>query len=352
MYDAQCQMCICHVEQNGICLCRPSSAEGGVARSGSAEAAGLYWRKHRLMVPAGYAMTEAEAHTAATASTASAQQYHVGDSQAPAVQAVESAAAQEAVAEAVLKLSSPGYAGQAEVSSSSACDILVIEDAAELTHDRAAAILRQLSYECQAAGKHGASSMYANRGATPPLQSSCQAAAASVSAPPGCAHADVSASVTQIPDSDLTTQQDRLSQQPEEEEEENDDGCRHTAQAANASLLHYAGGALISAADHHLQAQTSLSPYYAAGSPSSQHLPAQHLPVAAWPQHVMGNEALAVADSCHQQGQSQQSAAQAAVGSAPAAESPFLQRLWMSKQSGSTPSSAVVKPSSMPGQHL
>ncbi len=346
-------MCICHVEQNGICLCRPSSAGAGAARSGSAEAAGLYWRKHRLMVPAGYAISEAEAHTAATASTESAQQYPAGDSQAPAVQAVESAAAQEAGAEAVLNLNSPGYAGQAEASSSSASDILVIEDAAELTHDRAAAILRQLSYECQSAGKHGASSTYANQGATPPLQSPCQAAAASVSAHPDCADADVSASVTQVPESDLTTQQDRLSQQPEEEEEEDDDGCRHAAQAAHASLLHYAGDALTSAAEHHSQAQTLPTPKDAADLPASQQLPAQHLAVAARPQCVMSNVAPAVAESCHQQGQSQQSAAQAAVGSAPATESPFLQRLRMSKQAGSTaPSSAVVQPSSMPGQRL
>jgi hypothetical protein len=342
-----------------MCVCRPSSAEGGPAGSGSAEAAGLYWRKHRLMVPAGYAMTEADAHTAATAttSTESAQQHHADDSQTPAVQAVESAAAQEAVAEPVSNLDSPGYAGQAEASSSSACDILVIEDAAELTHDRAAAILKQLSYECQAAGKHGASSTYANQGATPPLQSLCQAAAASMPAHPDCADAAVSASVTQAPDFDLTTQQDSLSQLPEEEEEEdddddddNDDGCKHAAQAANASLLHYA---LAFAADLHLQAQTLPTPNDAAASPASQQLPAQHLAVAARPQCVMSNEAMAVADSCHQQGQSQQPAAQAAVVSAPAAESPFLQRLRMSKQAGSTaPSSAVVQPSSMPGQHL
>ena len=299
------------------------------------------------MLPAGYAMTEAEAQTAATAASASAQQYHVEDSQAP-VQAVFSAAAQEAVAEAVSNLNSPGYAGQAETSGSSACDILVIEDAAELTHDKAAALLRQLSYECQAAGKHGASSTYANRGATPPLQSPCQAAAASVSAHPDCADADVSASVTQVSESDLTTQQHRLSQQPEcKEEEKDDDGCRHAAQAANASLLHYAGDALTSAVDLHSQAETLLTPNYAAGSPASQ-----HLAVAAWPQCVMSNEALAVADSCHQQGQSQQSAAQAAMDSAPA-ESPFLKRLRMSREAGSTaPSSAVVQPSSMPGQHL
>ncbi|DBB04134.1 TPA: Leucine-rich repeat-containing protein 56 [Trebouxia sp. C0004] len=264
---------------------RPSSAGAGAARSGSAEAAGLYWRKHRLMVPAGYAMTEAEAQTAATAS---AQQYHVCDSQAPAVQAVESAAAQEAGAEAVSNLNSPGCTGQAEVSSSSACDILVIEDAAELTHDRAAAILRQLSYECQAAGPHCATSLYANPGATLPLQSPCQAAAASVSA--------VTSAV----------------------------------------------------ADHHSQAQTVPTPYYAAGLPASQQLP--HLAAVAWPQHIISKEALAVADGYHQQGQSQQSAAQAAMGSAPATESPFLQRLQMSKQAGSTtPSSAVVQPSSMPG---
>ncbi len=339
-----------------MCVCRPSSAEGGPAGSGSAEAAGLYWRKHRLMVPAGYAISEAEAHTAATAttSTESAQQHHADDSQAPAVQAVESAAAQEAVAEAVSNLNSPGYAGQAEASSSSTCDILVIEDAAELTHDRAAAILRQLSYECQAAGKHDASSLYANQGATPHLQSSCQAAAASVFAHPECADADVSASVTQAPEFDLTTQQDRLSQQPEEEEEEEDgDGCQHTAQAANASLLHYVGDAVITAAEHHSQAQTLPTPKDAAGSPASQQLPAQHLAVAAQPQFGMSNEAMAVADSCHQQEQSQQSAAQAAMDSAPAAESPFLQRLRMSKQAGSTaPSSTVMQPSSMPGQHL
>ena len=304
------------------------------------------------MVPAGYAMTEAEAHTAATSSTASTQQYHVGDSQAPAVQAVESAAAQQAVAESVLNLNSAEDAGQAEATSSSACDILVIEDAAELTHDRAAAILRQLSYECQAAGKHGASPLYANQGATSPLQSPCQAAAASVSAHPHCAHAAVSASVTQLPESDLTTQQDRLSQQPEEEEEDGD-GCRHAAQAANASLLHHAGDALDSAADHLLQTQILLSPYEAAGPPASQQLPAQHLAVAARPQNVISNVAPALAESCHQQRQIQQSAAQSAMDSAPAAESPFLQRLRMSKQACSiAPSSSVVQPSSMPGQHL
>lgn len=301
-------------------------------------------------MPAGYAMTEAEAHTAATASTESAQQHYVEDSQAPTIQAVESAAAQEAVAEGVINLNSPGYAGQAEASSSSACDILVIEDAAELTHDRAAAILRQLSYECQAAGKHGASPLYANQGAMPPLQSPCQAAAASVSAHTDCADAAVAATVTQAPEFDLTIQQDRLSQQPEEEG--NDDGCQHAAQAANASLLHYAGDALTFAADHHSQTQPLPTPY-AADSPASQQLPTQHLAVAARPQCVMSNEAMAVAESCHQQGQSQQSAAQAAVGSAPVAESPFLQRLRMSKQAGSTaPSSAVVQPSSMPGQNL
>lgn len=302
------------------------------------------------MVPAGYTMTEAEAHTAASASTASAQQCHVGDSQAPTVQAVESAAAQEAVVEAVSILDSPSYPGEAEASSSSACDILVIEDAAELTHDRAAAILRQLSYECQAAGKHGASSTYANRGATPPLQPARQAAANSVSTHPDCADADVSASVTAVPEFDLTTQQDRLSQQPEEGDDI--DGCRHAAPAADASLLHFAGHALASAADHHSQAQPLPTPC-AADSPASQQLPAEHLAVASWPQHVMSNVAPAVAESCHQQGQSQQSAAQTAVDSAPAAESPFLQRLWMSKQAGSTaPLSAVVQPSSMPGQQL
>lgn len=331
-------------------MCRPSSAEGGPAGSGSAEAAGLYWRKHRLMVPAGYTMTEAEAHTAvtATASTESAQQHHAGDSQVPAVQAVESAAAQEAVS----NLNSPGYVGQAEASSSSACDILVIEDAAELTHDRAAAILRQLSYECQAAGKHSASSLYANQGATPDLQSPRQTAAASVSAHPECVDADVSASVIQVPEFNLTSQQDRHPQQPEEEEDD-DDGCRHAAQAANASLLHYAGDALTSAADLHSQTQTSPTPNDAEGSPASQQLPAQHLAVASCPQHVMSNKALAVADSCHQHGQTQQSAAQAAVGAAPAAESPFLQRLRTSKQAGSTaPLFAVAQPSGMPGQKL
>ena len=310
------------------------------------------------MVPAGYAISEAEAHTVATAtaSTEYAQQHHADDSQAPAVQAVESAAAQEAGAEAVSHLNSPGYAGQAEASSFSASDTLVIEDAAELTHDRAAAILRQLSYECNAAGKHDASSLYANQEATPDSQSSCQAAAASVSAHRDCADASVSAIVTQAPEFDLTIKQDRLSQQPEEEEEEDDDhddGCRHAAQAANTSLLHYDGGAVTSAAEHHSQTQTLPTPKDAADSPASQQLPAQHVAVAARPQSVMSNEAMAVADSCHQQEQSQQSAAQAAMDSAPAAESPFLQRLRMSKQAGSTaPSSTVMQPSSMPGQHL
>ena len=200
---------------------RPQTADGTATSSSAAEDPGLYWRKHRLEVSAGYNMTDQEAHAAAAvlismspateSSTSEAQSQaesqpqtqaqsqiiaqsahdegvqsaitcsscnshettvdilvvETSQAQSPDDVQVERAAACSTGDETqpvvdILLIETPEaqspvdgqdhYAAACSRSDSanSAVDVLVIEDAAELTHDRAAAILRQLSSECQA----------------------------------------------------------------------------------------------------------------------------------------------------------------------------------------------------------
>ena len=155
--------------------CRPASADGDSGLPGS-QAAGLYWRKHRLLVPEGYTMTEEQAQAAVGPVQAqhqdaeSAADHMASDSivvQPDAdsqQQPDQSCGVQHPPDQQPHHLDPEMYSGEvspaaqevpAEVDSKSADmlkpEILIIEDAAELTSDRAALILRQLSFECQTA---------------------------------------------------------------------------------------------------------------------------------------------------------------------------------------------------------
>lgn len=150
--------------------CRPGSADGDASSSGGLEAAGLYWRKHRLMLPQGYAMTETQAQAAAEqqscgsadathADTDAATDYHAEAQQ----QAIHISTEEQPNADLmhgepedvirVEHVADGGYQiGSSEHDSLAGADSLIIEDAGELTCDQAAVILMQLSCECQAAG--------------------------------------------------------------------------------------------------------------------------------------------------------------------------------------------------------
>lgn len=154
--------------------CRPRSADGDASSSAGLEAAGLYWRKHRLLLPQGYTMTATLTQAAAnpasaapqdpgsadadmdelTSSSAAAQQ-HIG--QTSTFRGKPNAAELQSEFESVEAAHAVDVAGGSqwldnEHDNVTSAEILTIEDAAELTCHRAAVILRQLSCECQAAG--------------------------------------------------------------------------------------------------------------------------------------------------------------------------------------------------------
>lgn len=144
--------------------CRLGSEDGDASSPAGLEAAGLYWRKHRLPLPQGYTMTATQAQAASSHPAADHQDVthddtaSIGSSEAQqdahltsTVQEQPSAAALQAkpcgVTTADLGV---GEGWVNDYDSLAATDVLIIEDAAELTSDRAAVILRQLSCECQA----------------------------------------------------------------------------------------------------------------------------------------------------------------------------------------------------------
>ena len=132
--------------------------------------AGLYWRKHRLITPAGYVMTEQEAAQAVAAQSAAAhvhppaQQSRAHENSSECQTCADCGLAPEqqdrAPDNSIKSLpeglgtgmpdsSSAGrFEGNLACSTPSTMQPLLIEDAAALTHDRAAAILRQLAREC------------------------------------------------------------------------------------------------------------------------------------------------------------------------------------------------------------
>ena len=154
--------------------CRSGSADGDASSSAGLEAAGLYWRKHRLLLPQGYSMTATQAQAAANPATAEQQDSASADAtdaetdnftgcsaaalqQANQISAIQEQSNAELLQSECDGISSAEHAAKGrqrkdnEHDSLAGAEILMIEDAAELTCDRAAVILRQLSCECRAA---------------------------------------------------------------------------------------------------------------------------------------------------------------------------------------------------------
>ena len=323
-----------------LCFCRPASAEGG---AGSSEPAGLYWRKHRLVVPAAYAMTEEAAQSAAPHSPTAAQQDSPDGSKTPTLPAASLEVTCAVLPEAVAESASADALEESDVCSSSSASLpLVIDDAAELTHDSAAAILRQLSYECQTAGLHATVTAHTNSGvSTPNMQLLCgdqevlvtasHGAATASGLAPAASHApaDASVSMTWPSEHDSTPEQIRHCPQPDEVEE----GVTSEPSAVNASVQQYAND---TAVDQRVDA-------------TSESLADTSSEDVTCCQPGLGSNGQLAKDSAQQAAPGQR----AAVHQAAVAESPFLQRLRMSKQAGSSApaaAAALQPPLSMQGQ--
>ena len=323
-----------------LCFCRPASAEGG---AGSSEPAGLYWRKHRLVVPAAYAMTEEAAQSAAPHSPTAAQQDSPDGSKTPTLPAASLEVTCAVLPEAVAESASADALEESDVCSSSSASLpLVIDDAADLTHDSAAAILRQLSYECQAAGLHATVTAHTNSGVSGPnmqllcgdqeelLTANHEAATAATGPAPTASHAPANASVSMTwpTEHDSTPEQVRHCPQPDEVEE----GVASVTLAVSASVHQHANG---TAVDQGVDAT------------SEWHADKRLGDVTCCQPGLASN--LQLSENSAQQAAPGQ---RAAVHEAAVAESPFLQRLRMSKQAGSSaPAAAAVQPPlSMQGQ--
>lgn len=309
-------------------------------------------------------MTEEEAQAAVVDPTAPMQLDAAPDSRIETVTDCRIDAVAEAVTEDVSDSSVIDCSLGSEACSSSASAHLVIEDAAELTHDRAAAILRQLSHECQAAGtnrasfSHISSHMEATGWRQPlgdadvqqlvsdadvqqPLPT-LQTAAASPAAPTAvAAHADSTASSAA---SALMSYPAMHAQSGSEES-----GCLLAAQAASTLLHQRFGHTVDSDVDYHMHASTA-STSHVTGDMSDQ-LSHQDLICPTSVQHPSQS-----GDGVQQSGQPLQgpTPAAASVPQQSAPESLFLQRLRMSKQAGCSNSASVApRPVvSMQGKHL
>ena len=287
-------------------------------------------------------MTEEAAQSAAPHSPTAAQQDSPDGSPAATLPAASSEAAFAAVPEAVTESASADVLAESDVCSSSSASLpLVIEDAAELTHDNAAAILRQLSYECQAAGLHTAATAHTSSGvSTPNMQLLCvdqeelltanHEAATALGPAPAAWHvpADASVSLTWPTELDSTPEHIRHCPQFDEVQE-----CvTSVPSAVSASVQQHAND---TAVDQHVHA-------------TSEWLADKRLGDVTCSQPGLGSSIQLATHSAQQAAPGQR----AAVHGAAAAESPFLQRLRMSKQAGSSvPAAAAVQPPlSMQGQ--
>lgn len=288
-------------------------------------------------------MTEEAAQSAAPPPATAAQQDSPDGSHAATLPASSSEVTCAAVPEAATETANADALEENDVCSNTSASLpLVIEDAAELTHDNAAAILRQLSYECQAAGLHAAAMAHTNSGvSTPNMQLLCgdqetlltanNVAATEATGPaPTASHvpADASVSLTWAIEHDSAPEQIRHCPQLDEVEE----GVASVALAVSASVQQYANG---SAVDQCLDG-------------TSEWLADRRLGDVTCCQPGLGNNRQLSEDSAQQAAQG----LRAAVHQAAVAESPFLQRLRMSKQAGSSaPAVAAVQPPlSMQGQ--
>ena len=333
-----------------VCLCRPGSAAGGTVDSGAPEAAGLYWRKHRLVVPAGYAMTAQEAQAAVANPTITARQDCTSNSAKP-------------VSEGVPEASSAGCLNDtgADISCVEA-GLLAIEDAAELTHDRAAAILRQLSHECEAAaskpgmessgeGVAAADGQYPvhTDQALPCHSAPHETAEANSAMPAWCAHAEATTSGIEGSASNITSQPAR-----QEESVERGVAFLQAAQAVSSYPQHHVGDNAGHAAD--LNMQTGAASLSQEQESLFDEVALQTLGAAASAECTPDHSAWRPTDLPQRQLQSVPAAVPAAASlqHEAALQSPVLQRLQMSKQaafSGSGPAGVQPSDGSFRGEH-